>query len=111
MARGAASAKQTDSSDSEPVSVVLPTDLKVKVEAEAQRRGLRLSPTVRALLQERVEEIEDAAHLHTAEAFQREQALATWEEMKAGDLAEVTGEQIDAEFDRALRAIRPQRSR
>jgi hypothetical protein len=111
VARRATSTKQAAPEESGPVSVVLPIDLKVKVEAEAQRRGLRLSPTVRALLQERVEEIEDGDRLRAAETFQREQALATWEEMKAGDLAEVTGEQIDAEFDQALRATSPQRSR
>jgi hypothetical protein len=106
MAKSTAAAKQTRGDDSGPVSVVLPKDLKARLLAEAKKRGLKLSPAVRVLLHERVKELDDAEQLSRAEEWQRAQAWATWDKIKAGDVAEVSKADLDAEFDQALRRRR-----
>ena len=110
MAKGTAAARQARG-DSGSVSVVLPEDLKARVLAEAKKRGLKLSPAVRALLHERVQELDDAEKLSRAEEWQRAQAWATWEKLKAGDVAEVSKEELDADFDEALRRFPARRAR
>ena len=92
-----------------PVSVVLPVDLKARIQAEARKRGLKLSPVIRVLVSERIHQIDESAGLTRAEEWQRAQAWATWERLRAGDRREVSKSQIDADFGRALR--RRQRSR
>ncbi|WP_437854781.1 hypothetical protein [Sorangium sp. So ce363] len=89
--------------DSGPVSVVLPAELRERVQAEAKKRGLKLSPAIRALLSERVQEIDDAEQLSRAEEWQRAQVWAVWERMKAGDHDEAARQEIDSIFDEALR--------
>jgi hypothetical protein len=55
----------------------------------------------------RVEGTDDAALTKRAEEWQRAQAWATWEKIRAGDHREVSKEQLDADFDDALRGIEP----
>ena len=81
-----------------PVSVALPDDLRARVATEAKRRGLKLSPAVRALVAERVEELEDQQRLTAAEEWQRREAWATWEKTKRGRPAEVGHEELRAAF-------------
>ena len=101
MAKSTAAAKQARSDEGGPVSVVLPRDLKARVLTEAKKRGLKLSPAVRTLLQERVRELDDAEQLSRAEEWQRAQAWSTWDKIKAGDVAEVSKADLDAEFEEA----------
>jgi hypothetical protein len=111
MAKGTGSAARSQKVDRGPVSVVLPPELRARVQAEARKRGLKLSPAVRALLIERVKELDDAAQLSRAEEWQRAEAWATWERMKAGDRREVSKAEIDAEIDGALQRAHAARSR
>ena len=85
-----------------PVSVMLPLPLRVTVAAEARRRGLKLSTAIRALVSERVRDIEEAQELTQAEQWQRAQAWATWEKIQSGDRREVFDAEIEAVFGRAL---------
>jgi len=48
------------------------------------------------------EDRNDADRSTEAYAWQREQALSTWEKVKAGDRSEVSKADIDAEFADAL---------
>lgn len=48
----------------------------------------------------------DTGRQARADEWQRAQAWATWEKIKAGDVAEVSKEEIDAVFDEALRRLR-----
>ena len=89
-----------------PVSVVLPRELRARVRTEAKRRGLGLSPVIRALVAERMAELDDAAQLSRAEEWQRAEAWATWERMKAGDVREVSKAELAADFDEALQKAR-----
>jgi hypothetical protein len=101
MSRSATSAGRARAGSGSAARVVIPTDLKKRVAAEAKRRGLELAPAVRLLLAERVDELEDAARLSRAEEWQRAEAWATWERMKAGDVREASQAQIDLEFEAA----------
>lgn len=89
-----------------PVSVVFPSPLRVTVAAEAKRRGLKLSTVIRALVSERIREIEEAEELTHADQWQRMQAWATWEKIQSGDRHEVSDAQIEAVFGRALTRTR-----
>lgn len=111
MAKGTATAKRAGGGGSGPLSVVLPDDLRARVLAEAKKRGLKLSPAVRVLLHERVQELEDTEQLSRAEEWQRAQAWATWEKIKAGNVAEVSKEELGADFDEALRRPAARRGR
>ena len=93
-----------------PVSVVLPVVLRTRIEAEARKRGLKLSPIIRVLVSERIRQIDESAGLTQAEEWQRAQAWATWERLRAGDRREVSKTQIDAAFGRALRPRRRTRA-
>ncbi len=64
----------------DPISVILPASMKKLVSAEAARRGLKLSPAIRVLVSERLQEIEDSEQMSRAEEWQRAQAWATWSE-------------------------------
>lgn len=81
-----------------PVSVVLPEDLRARIATEAKRRRPKLSPAVRALVAERVEELEDQQRLTAAEKWQRREAWATWEKAKRGRPAEASREELRAAF-------------
>ncbi|XXY17200.1 hypothetical protein WME88_54105 [Sorangium sp. So ce216] len=97
--------------DSGPVSVVLPAELRARLQAEAKKRGLKLSPAIRALLSERIQELDDAEQLSRAEEWQRAQVWAVWERMKAGDHDEASRQELDSIFDEALRDAPRRRAR
>lgn len=87
-----------------PVSVVLPDELLARVATEARRRGLKLSPAVRTLVTERVDELEDQQRLSAAEEWQRREAWATWESVKRGRATEVNRDKLQSAFASARRA-------
>ena len=86
-----------------PLSVQVPTALRRRLERQATRRRLKLATAARVFLDEHVTELEDAAQLSAAEEWQRAQAWATWEKIKAGDTRWVTDAELDAVFDKARR--------
>lgn len=94
------------SSPSAPVSIVLPDRLRARVTAEAKRRGLKLSPAIRALVAERLAELEDAETLSRVEQWQRAQAWAAWEASQRGDDPEVEWDAVEAEFEPKTRPRR-----
>jgi hypothetical protein len=89
-----------------PLSVVLPRSLRARVAAEAERRGLKLSPAMRALVAERLEQIEQTETLSRTELWQRAQAWAAWEAADAGRNPEVSWVAVEAEFERPARPRR-----
>jgi hypothetical protein len=89
--------------DADPVSVVLPKVLRRRLESEAKRRGLKLSPAIRVLLGERMRQLQQDEELDKALAWQRAQAWAAWERFEAGADAEVTWDELEAEFTRKRR--------
>lgn len=99
-------ARRGPDEDSGPVSVVLPAELRTRLQAEAKKRGLKLSPAIRALLSERVQELDDAEQLSRAEEWQRAQVWAVWERMKAGDHDEASRQELDSIFHEAHEALR-----
>lgn len=98
MARNPATVKRRG-----PVSVVLPDELLSRVATEAKRRGLKLSPAVRMLVAERVDELDEQQRLSAAEEWQRREAWATWEELKRGPTTEVSRDELRSAFASARR--------
>jgi hypothetical protein len=84
-----------------PVSVLLPADLRLRVERQARKRALKLSTTIKVLVDERLREIEADEDVARAEEWQRAQVWATWERMHAGTVADSSWEEIDALLDAA----------
>ena len=85
------------------LSVQVPTALRRRLERQATRRHMKLATAAHVFLDEHVTELEDAAELSAAEEWQRAQAWATWEKIKAGDTRWVTDTDLDAVFDKARR--------
>jgi len=88
-----------------PLSVQLPADLKRRLRAQATKRRLKMATAARVFLDEHVAELEDKAELSAAQEWQRAQAWATWEKIKAGDVREATEAELRAVFDRARRRL------
>src|SRR3989454_10247167 len=61
-----------------------------RLAAHAKKRRLKVATAARVFLEEHLSELEDRAELSAAEEWQRAQAWATWEKIKAGDVPEVT---------------------
>lgn len=87
------------------IRVVIPVELEEKVEAEAKRRGLALDTAVCELLHERVAELDTNDDLTHAEEWQRAQAWASWQQIERGQVQEISKEEIDVEFEDALRMV------
>lgn len=85
-----------------PVSVALSTDQRERLVAEARRRGLGVSPTIRTLALERVAEIDEERQLARARQWQLERMRELIDEIERGEVAEATWEEIDRIFDEAL---------
>jgi hypothetical protein len=100
-----AAARKTRTAE-DPVSVILPAELRNRIELEAEKRGLKVSPTIRLLVKERVDELDERDALDRALEWQRAEAWATWERIRGGDFDEVTPDEVEAEFERALRPRR-----
>ncbi len=103
MRRATKSVRRAGTGATGPVSVVLPHALRAQVEAEAHRRGLKLSPAVRALVAERLRELSDDEQLTRAEEWQRAQAWATLERLRSGDRTEISRADLARHFDAARR--------
>ncbi len=93
-----------------PLSVALPPELRRRLALEAKRRGLPLSTAVRVLVAERVRELDEAAELSAADQWQRAQAWSGWDEVRRGEAAEATPEDVDKEFEAARRRLRKRRA-
>lgn len=89
-----------------PLSVALPADLRTRLSVEAKRRKLKVATTARVLIDERIGELEGEAELSKAEEWQRSQAWATWEKIKAGDVREVSWERLEDETRKAIERVR-----
>ncbi|MGH2500404.1 MAG: hypothetical protein ACRDF0_10005 [Candidatus Limnocylindria bacterium] len=89
-----------------PLSVTLPEDLRRRLSVEAKRRKLKLATTARVLIDERIGELEDETELTKAEEWQRSQAWATWEKIKAGDVREVSWERLEEGTRKAIERVR-----
>lgn len=87
---------------SAPISVMLPTALRARLSAQAQRRSLKLSTALRVLLDERLSDLEAEEQLSRAEEWQRAQVWASWERYQQGENREVPWEDLQALFDAAL---------
>jgi predicted DNA-binding protein len=88
------------------LSVTLPAELRRRLTSEAKRRELKVATTARVLIDERIGELEDEAQLTRAEEWQRAQAWATWEKIKAGDTHEVSWKQLEAHTTKAIERVR-----
>lgn len=88
-----------------PLSVSLAPDLRQRIEDQARRRNLKLATAARVFLAEHVDELEDATDLAKAEEWQRAQAWATWEKIKAGDVREVSWDELKTHTRRALERV------
>jgi hypothetical protein len=54
------------------------------------------------LVAERVREIDEASLISAADQWQRAEAWAVWEKLRAGDVAESTRDELTREFAAAL---------
>ena len=82
-----------------------------RLAAHAKQRRLKVATAARVFLEEHLTELEDRAELSAAEEWQRAQAWATWEKIKAGDVREASEADIKAVFDAARRRLARRRSR
>ncbi len=85
-----------------PVSVVLSSEQRERLETEARRRGLGVSPTIRTLALERVAAIDEERQLARARLWQLERARELLDAIARGGVEESTWEAIDQIFDEAL---------
>lgn len=86
-----------------PMSVPLPKELRRRLEAYAVSRQLKLATAARALIDERLREVEDVVHLTEAEEWQRAQAWATWEKLKEGRTRTVSRSEVMSVFSKKRR--------
>ena len=88
-----------------PLSVSLAPELRQRIEDQARKRNLKLATAARVFLAEHVDELEDAMDLAKAEEWQRAQAWATWEKIRAGDAREVSWDELKTHTRRALERV------
>lgn len=81
-----------------PVSVALTEPERSSFEAEAKRRGLGLSTTIRALAHERVSEVREERQRERARRWQTERLRELIAGIERDGFQEATQEQIDAVF-------------
>ncbi len=91
---------------STPVSVAMSAEHRRRIAAEAQRRGLGVSPTLRTLALERLADIDEERQLARARKWQLEQALKILDEVQRGNVPEVAWSEIEALFDKAPASVR-----
>lgn len=84
-----------------PVSVVVSGEQRERLAAEARRRGLGVSPTIRTLALERLADIDEERQLARAQKWQLEQARRLVDEIARGGTRDVSQAEIDAIFDEA----------
>ena len=98
-------------SDGGPMSVPLPKELRRRLEAYAVTRQLKLATAARALIDERLREVEDQVQLTAAEEWQRAQAWATWEKLKEGKSRTVTRAEVMSAFTKRAPVLPPVNNR
>ena len=84
-----------------PVSVQLDDEDKREIAAEAKRRGLKLSPTVRTLAKERLAEIREERQLSRARQWQTDRMMQIADRVEAGDTSRATQTDIDRTLEEA----------
>lgn len=84
-----------------PLSLRLPAGLRQRVRRFAAARSLQEATAIRTLCAERLDEIEVEGELRAAEAWQLRQAMATWEDFRAGKGRVVPRAAIDRVFAEA----------
>jgi len=92
------------SSRSHRISVRLSPTQWRRLVVHAKKRQLKVAAAARAFLDEHLSELESHAELMAAEEWQRAQAWATWEKIKAGDAREASLEELRAIFAEARRS-------
>jgi predicted DNA-binding protein len=86
-----------------PLSVPLPKELRRRLEAYAVSHQLKLATAARALIDQRLGEVEDSVLLTEAEEWQRAQAWATWEKLKEGKTRTLSRAEVMSVFGRKRR--------
>lgn len=94
-----------------PVSVALTKPDRSTFQAEAKRRRLGLSTTIRTLALERAGEIELERQRERARRWQGDRLRGLIERIEREGFQEATQAQIDAIFDRAQSEAQPRRAR
>ena len=82
-----------------------------RLAVHAKKRRLKVATAARVFLDEHLSELDDRAELSAVDEWQRTQAWATWEKIKAGDVREASEEDIRAVLDAARRRQARRRSR
>lgn len=90
-----------------PVSVALSQPERSTFEAEARRRGLGLSTTIRSLAFERVAEVRQERQRERARRWQLAQLDALISRIESEGIREVSQGQIDAVFALAAARLQP----
>jgi hypothetical protein len=93
------------------LSVQLSATERRRLTAHAKKRRLKVATAARVFLDEHLSELDDRTELSAAEEWQKAQAWATWEKIKAGDVREASEEEIRGVFDAARRRQARRRSR
>ncbi len=82
-----------------PISVAVTKSERAAFEAEARRRGLGVSTTIRSLAVERANQLRDQRQRDHALRWQTRRMRALAERIEAGEIGEATQAEIDALFD------------
>jgi len=92
-----------------PISVLIPDELRTRLEQVARKRTVGVSTAIRTLVEERLAELELNDELRAAEAWQRQQVLATWAAFEtSGEV--VSWDEMEKGLDEALDAAFGRRS-
>lgn len=84
-----------------PVSVAMTKAQKEEFTAEARRRGLGVSTTIRTLAVERANQLREERQRERARRWQTKRMQALADRIESGDLGESSQAEIDAAFDEA----------
>lgn len=84
-----------------PISVAMPEALRKRIERVARQRTMGVSTAIRALVEERLADLERAEDLHAAREWQEAQAMAAWTKHQADGEA-VSWDELEAVVDGAL---------
>jgi hypothetical protein len=85
-----------------PINFRMPQPLRLRLRRFAESRHLGEAEALRAIVSERLDEIESERDLAAAERWQFRQAYATWDRFRNGEGRTVPREEIDRIFTDAL---------
>lgn len=85
-----------------PINFRMPQPLRLRLRRFAESRHLGEAEALRAIVSERLDEIESERDLAAAERWQFRQAYATWDRFRSGEGRTVPREEIDRIFIAAL---------